>query len=398
MRRLPHAGWLLGLCLAEGLTMLVFLNYSALLPLFEAEWRLSHTEAGLIFSAYQAGYIAAVAVLSSLTDWVEPRRIYLLSALWAALTNLAFAAFAGGFASALVLRALAGTGLAGTYMPGMRLVAERFPPARRAFALGCYIATFTLGSSASLLLTGSVNAAWGWRRAFVLTAVGPFLAAGLALFLLTPSRSQVGSRQSGPAARVWRNRSVLRLIVAYAAHNWELFGMRGWIAAFLAASLVAAGATLEGATQRAAAVASGILAVGALSNPIAGLVSDRWGRARLISTVMLISGACSLLIGWGLHWPFALLVTVALLYGFIVTAESAVVSTSITEQAEPAVLGRTMALQSTIGFTTAALAPAAFGLVLDLTRTWGWAFTLLGFGVLVGPMAIGYRDLPVKGA
>lgn len=398
MRRLPHAGWLLGLCLAEGLTMLVFLNYSALLPLFEAEWRLSHTEAGLIFSAYQVGYIAAVAVLSSLTDWVEPRRIYLLSALWATLTNLAFAAFAGGFASALMLRALAGAGLAGTYMPGMRLVAERFPPARRGFALGCYIATFTLGSSASLLLTGFVNAAWGWRSAFVLTAIGPLLGGGLALLLLAPSHSAVGSRQSGPAARVWRNRSVLRLIVAYAAHNWELFGMRGWIAAFLAASLVAAGATLDGATQRAAAVASGILAVGAISNPLAGLVSDRWGRARLISVVMLVSGACSLLIGWGLHWPFALLVTVALLYGFIVTAESAVVSTSITEHAEPAVLGRTMALQATIGFTTAALAPAAFGLILDLTQTWGWAFTLLGVGVLVGPMAIGFRDLPVKGA
>ena len=195
---------------------------------------------------------------------------------------------------------------------------------------------------------------------------------------------------------VWRNRSVLRLIVAYAAHNWELFGMRGWIAAFLTASLVAAGASLEGATERAAVVASLVLAVGALSNPIAGFVSDRWGRARLISTVMSISGVCSLVIGWGLQWPFALLVTVALVYSFIVTAESAVVSTGITEQAEPAALGRTMALQSTIGFTTAALAPAGFGLVLDLSQTWGWAFTLLGAGVLVGPLTLGFREVGVK--
>ena len=397
MRRLPDAGWLLGLCLAEGLTMLVFLNYSALLPLFEAEWGLSHTEAGLIFSAYQGGYIAAVAVLSSLTDWVEPRKIYLLSALWAGLANLAFGALAGGFASAFVLRALAGAGLAGTYMPGMRLVAERFPPARRGFALGCYIATFTLGSSASLLLTGAVNATWGWRVAFALTALGPLLGAILALLLMAPSHSRVVSRQSGGAARVWRNRSVFRLIIAYAAHNWELFGMRGWIAAFLAASLVAAGATLDHATQTAVVVASAILAVGALSNPVAGFFSDRLGRARLISTVMLTSGACSFLIGWGVRWPFASLITLALLYGFIVTAESAVVSTSITEQAEPAVLGRTMALQSTVGFATAALAPAAFGLILDLTQTWGWAFTLLGLGALVGPLAIGFRDLPVKG-
>ena len=397
MRRFPDARWLFGLCLVEALTMLAFLNYSALLPLFEAEWRLSHTEAGLIFSAYQLGYIGAVAVLSSLTDWVEPRRIYLLSALWAGLVNLAFAALAGGFASALVLRAFAGAGLGGTYMPGMRLVAERFPSARRGLALGCYIATFTLGSSASLLLTGAANARWGWRAAFVLTAIGPLLAAGFAWLLLTPSPGGrvVRERRSSSDA-VWRNRSVLRLIVAYAAHNWELFGMRGWIAAFLTASLVAAGASLEGATERAAVVASLVLAVGALSNPIAGFVSDRWGRARLISTVMSVSGVCSLVIGWGLQWPFALLVTVALVYSFIVTAESAVVSTGITEQAEPAALGRTMALQSTIGFTTAALAPAGFGLVLDLSQTWGWAFTLLGAGVLVGPLTLGFREVGVK--
>jgi MFS family permease len=397
VRRLPDGGWLLGLCLAEGLTMLVFLNYSALLPLFEAEWGLSHTEAGLIFSAYQVGYIAAVAVLSSLTDWVEPRKIYLLSAVWAGLTNLAFAAFAAGLASALLLRALVGAGLAGTYMPGMRLVAERFPPARRGFALGCYIATFTLGASASLLLTGAADAAWGWRSAFALTGLGPLLAAGAAWLLLAPNPSHGVTRRSRGGAAVWRNRSVLRLIVAYAAHNWELFGMRGWMAAFLAASLVAAGATLDGATQRAAAVSSLVLGVGAISNPIAGFVSDRWGRAPFISTVMLTSGACSFLIGWGLRWPFAGLVAVALLYGFVTTAESAVVSTSITEHAEPAALGRTMALQSTIGFTTAAVAPAGFGLVLDLTQSWGWAFALLGAGVLLGPLAIGFRERPARG-
>jgi len=113
---------------------------------------------------------------------------------------------------------------------------------------------------------------------------------------------------------------------------------------------------------------------------------------------MLTSSACSFLIGWGLRWPFALLVSVAVFYGFIVTAESAVVSTTITEQTDPGLLGRTMALQSTIGFTAAALAPAGFGLVLDLTESWGWAFALLGAGVLAGPLAIGFRELPARGA
>ena len=61
--------------------------------------------------------------------------------------------------------------------------------------------------------------------------------------------------------------------------------------------------------------------------PFSGLVVDRFGRARPISIVMLLSAACSLTIGWGLAWSFTALVALGLLYGVLVTAESAMVST-----------------------------------------------------------------------
>ncbi|MEK7363249.1 MAG: MFS transporter, partial [candidate division NC10 bacterium] len=59
--------WLSALCLAELGTMLVWSNFAAVLPLLQTEWHLSNTEAGLIFAAYQVGYILAVAILSTLT-------------------------------------------------------------------------------------------------------------------------------------------------------------------------------------------------------------------------------------------------------------------------------------------------------------------------------------------
>ncbi|MBI3028624.1 MAG: MFS transporter [Candidatus Rokubacteria bacterium] len=394
--------WLGALCLAEMGTMLVWSNFAAVLPLLQTEWRLSNTEAGLIFAAYQVGYILAVAILSTLTDWVEPRRIYLGGALWAGLAGLAFPLWATGALSALILRTLAGIGLAGTYMPGMRLVAERFDASRRGFAMGCYIATFTLGTSVSLLLTSWATARWGWRAAFALTALGPFLAATIATATLAPggpSRLPRPERGVG-LAPVLKNRTALRLIVAYGAHTWELMGMRGWIVPFFAASLTASGMGLAPATQKAGLAGSAVLAIGAVSHPIAGLFSDRWGRARLISTIMLVSGACSLNLGWALGWSFGALVTLALFYGIMVTADSAILSTSITESAAPAYLGRTMALQSTVGFSAGALAPAVFGAVLDLAtklgrpavETWGWAFTLLAAGVLVGPLVVGFKE------
>lgn len=403
-RQRGSRGWLTALCLAELGTMLVFSNFAAVLPLLQQEWQLSNTEAGLIFTAYQVGYILAVAVLSTLTDWVEPRKIYLAGALWAGLAGLAFPLWAQGARSALLLRTLAGIGLAGTYMPGMRLVAERFDASRRGFAMGCYIATFTIGTSISLLLTAWANAQWGWRVAFALTALGPLLGAALAAVTLEAGQAGRAPRPApGAGLRpVLENRHGLRLIVAYGAHAWELMGMRGWIVPFLTASLTASGVGLALATKEAGLAGSAVLAIGAVSHPVAGLLSDRWGRTRLISLIMLVSGACSLTMGWALGWSWSALVTLALFYGLMVTAESAILSTSIAESAEPQYLGRTMALQSTVGFSAGALAPTVFGIVLDLvaklgrpaTEAWGWAFTVLAAGVLIGPLAVGFRERP----
>jgi MFS family permease len=383
--------------------MLVFSSFSALLPLLKIEWGLSNTEAGLILAFYHVGYIGVVAVLATLTDYMSPRRIYLASAAWTALTSAAFAWWAEGFLSALVLRTLVGLGLAGTYMPGMRLVAERFAPGRRGFAMGCYIGTFTLGTSISLLITGLANGLWGWRAAFGLTALGPaaaVLIGSLALSSEPRPAAPASPSRGGGLGPVLRNTSALRLIVAYVAHTFELMGMRLWIAPFFTASLMASGAGLAEATQQGALAASAVLAIGALPHPFSGLIVDRFGRARPISIVMLLSAACSLTIGWGLSWPFTGLVALGLLYGILVTAESAMVSTGIADVAEPAYLGRTMALQSAAGFAAGALGPAVFGAMLDWAPAlgaspdarWLWAFGALGVVALAGPLAVGFKE------
>lgn len=414
--------WLAAVCASELGTLLVFSNFSALLPLLQQEWGLTNSEAGLIVSFYQFGYIGAVMILATLTDYMPPRRIYLWSAFWTAAASLAFAFWARGFLSAVILRGAVGLGLAGTYMPGMRMVAERFAAGGRGFAMGCYIGTFTLGTSVSLLLTGWANGLWGWRWAFALTAAGPLLAGLIGWFVLprgmthrpAPAAATPGAARVKPGAAsvkkerlgpVLKNRPAMRLITAYGAHTFELMGMRGWIVPYFTASLVASGAALAEANQRAALAASAVLAIGALPHPFTGLISDRFGRARPISVLMLLSAACSLLIGWGLTWPFSALVALGLLYGVLITSESAIVSTGIAEAAEPTYLGRTMALQSTVGFTAGALSPWAVGLVLDWAPRWGasaeatwiWGFGLLGVVALVGPITVRFKDFTRAG-
>ena len=67
------------MCLAEILGILGFFAFPALLPTFIEQWHLTNTEAGWINAVFFLGYMLAVPVLVSLTDRVDPRRIYLIS-------------------------------------------------------------------------------------------------------------------------------------------------------------------------------------------------------------------------------------------------------------------------------------------------------------------------------
>ena len=367
--------------------MLTFGSYSGALPVLRQEWGLSAAQAGAIFAGQQIGYTAAVLVLSTLTDLIGVRRIYLTSAIWNGLFGLLFAAFARDFPSALVLRTLGGMGLAGTYMPGMRLVVETFPASNRGGAMGLYIGAFSLGTSLSLLLTG-VLLPFGWRTAFFITALGPIVSTVIA-WPIVRDVSAAPARRRIEFKRVLRNIRAMRFIAAYAAHNWELFGMRSWLPAFLTSLWVQQGLPLTSATARGATFSSLVLLASGTSNALGGWLSDSLGRRRTIVIFLTASAALSATIGWTAPLGLGVVLGLAILYGLLVTAESSTLSTAVAEAAEPETLGATMAIQSSFGFLVTAISPPLFGAILDLTGgTWGWSFLSLALAAIVGVLVV----------
>ncbi|MFQ5468628.1 MAG: MFS transporter, partial [Kiloniellaceae bacterium] len=149
------------MCVAHVLTMLGFGTFPGLLPTFFDIWGLSNTAAGWINGVYFGAYMAAVPILVSLTDRVDPRRIYALGALVTALALAGFAFWAEGAWSAALLRALAGIGLAGTYMPGLKALTDHLPDKSRSRAVAFYTASFSIGSALSFLFAGEIAVAWG---------------------------------------------------------------------------------------------------------------------------------------------------------------------------------------------------------------------------------------------
>ena len=145
--------------------------FPALLPAFMAEWSLSSGEAGFITGVFMTGYALAAAFLTSLTDRVDARRVVLAFAVVGVLANLGFAGFATGFWSALGWRLLAGVALAGTFMPGMRALADRIEGPFQARAVALYVSSFSLGTGVSFLLAGEIGGRLRWEWAFVAAAV-----------------------------------------------------------------------------------------------------------------------------------------------------------------------------------------------------------------------------------
>src|SRR5262249_18418494 len=112
------------MCAAKACAQIGAFSVAAVLPALISAWALTNAEAGWISGIYYAAYTLTVPLLSSLTDRIDPKRVYLGSV---ALTAVAFAGFAwiaGGFWSALAFRALMGAGWAGSYMPGLKALSD----------------------------------------------------------------------------------------------------------------------------------------------------------------------------------------------------------------------------------------------------------------------------------
>lgn len=380
------------LCLAEALSMTGFSTYPALLPLLHDTWALSGKQAGVVAGAYFAGYMIAVPVLTGITDRIDARRIYLAAALLAAVGLLGFALAASGPLSAALFQAIAGAGLAGTYMPGLKLLSDRIGGPLQSRYVAFYTSTFGIGTSLSLMLAGSTAQALGWRWSFACAALGPLVAGAIVTRGLAPIQAEPSAPRSAssPLLPMLRSRAVLGYVIGYAAHCWELFGLRSWMVAFVA-FCYGSGAAYAAAPATVAALVNllGIFA-SVLGNEIAGRV----GRRQFIAGVMLASATLAWVVGFASPLAWWIAPPLLAVYFVFVMADSAALTAGLVAAAPPAQRGAAMAAYSFLGFGAGFIAPLAFGAVLDLFGgtadpvAWGYAFGSLGLGCALAPLAL----------
>jgi predicted MFS family arabinose efflux permease len=126
--------------------------WPALLPEMMRRWSLSNSEAGWITAIFYAAYMVSVPVLVTLTDRVDAKRVYLFGVGCSVLGHLLFGLLADGFWSAMATRALTGLGWAGTYMTGLKLLADQVDARMMSRAVTGHAASIGISGALSFVL------------------------------------------------------------------------------------------------------------------------------------------------------------------------------------------------------------------------------------------------------
>jgi MFS family permease len=382
------------MCAAQSCAQIGAFGVAALIPTLIPAWSLTNTEAGWISGIYYAAYTLVVPLLSSLTDRVDPKRIYLASVALTAVAFVGFAWVATGFWAALAFRALMGVGWAGSYMPGLKALSDVTEGPQQSRAVAAHAAAVGISGALSFGVAGAVNVRLGWQWALVPGALGAALAFVLVMIGLParPPRTSSGPRAALLDFRpILRNRSALAYSLAYCVHTWEMSALRAWVVTFLtfAAAQSAAGTWMVLAP---ATVASVMGLLGVWASVWGNELAIRFGRRRFILSTMLASAAMAGVIGFSAALPYAGAAALVLVYAMLIWSDSSSLTAGSAGSAEPGRRGATLAVHSTLGYAGGFLGPLALGAMLDLfggpsVLSWGIAFGHVTIALLLGTLA-----------
>ena len=153
-----------------------------LAPVLQKEIGWNEIEYGYIVAAFTGAYAIGLLFVGRLIDTVGTRIGYAVSmVLWSvAAAGHALVGTVFGFGAA---RFALGLGESGNFPAAIKATAEWFPKKERAFATGLFNSGANVGAVVAPLVVPWITLTWGWREAFLFTALIGFIWLGFWLWL-----------------------------------------------------------------------------------------------------------------------------------------------------------------------------------------------------------------------
>jgi len=253
-----------------------------LLQPIKLEMQLSDTQLGFLSGVAFAIFYATLGIPMAMWADRSNRRnlIALALATWSGMTALC--GLATNFWQLAAARIGVGVGEAGSSPPSHSMIADMYPPAERATAMGTFSLGINFGLMTGFLVGGWVSQWYGWRVAFYTVGLpGLLLALVVLLTLREPPRGYAEGLQATPqeapslgtvirsltAIPAWRHLAAGATLASFVGYGVVL-----WLPAFLMRSH----GLQSGQIGTALAFLFGVL--GGVSTYVGGMLSDRLGK------------------------------------------------------------------------------------------------------------------------
>ncbi len=368
------------------LNVIGFANYAAVLPALMAGTGFSEAEAGVAGGAFFLAYAIGSPIFAALTDSRPPRQLYMLGGSLGILGGLLFPFLDSGYPALVASRALSGLGMAGIYMPGLRLLLETLPPAHQSRGSSMHVSTLTLGLSASFAVSGTLQWMLGWQAAFLGASVAAALAMGVVrLGMPSPRPARTDGALLARLGKVYRTRGVGLLLCAVAGNSWEGMAFRTWWVALLGFALLQPGN--EGHAWLNLALATAL--TGPLAMPLSNWVAARAEAGRRHRVIALAAGL-SVVIGIALAMlltaSFWMVFALSVVYACFIFSDAGSLPPALLARVTSAERGAALALLAASANLAACLAVITCGVLLHLL---GGATSLIAWQITLGVMAAG---------
>lgn len=289
------------------LTLTYFFSYmdrqilSILMEPIRKDLLLTDTQLGLLSGLAFAIFYATLGIpVARMADRGNRRNIVAISlAVWSLFT--AICGLAQNFVQLLLARIGVGIGEAGSSPPSHSMIADLYPPERRAGAMAIYTSGVVLGGGFGTMIGGYLAHEYGWRVAIMAVGLpGLALAIVVRLFVVEPPRGmsepdKPRSAEQPPLAdgfrTIWAEPAARHLVLAVTLTSLIGYALAAFGPSFYVRSF--------GLDVRTVGLILGPLVaiVGTISGVVGGILADRWAKRR------------------GLHvqaWLVAILKTIAL--------------------------------------------------------------------------------------
>jgi benzoate transport len=173
----------MGLNMLDGFDILV-MSFAA--PGASAEWKLSGSQLGLLFSAALIGMACGSLFLAPRADRLG-RRLIVLSSVSIVSVGMLASAFVGSYQMLAVLRIITGVGIGGILATATVLVAEYASDRWRSTASFLYTTGYSLGGTLGGAVAAILIHRFGWRTAFEFGAAASFMMLPISYWLLPES-------------------------------------------------------------------------------------------------------------------------------------------------------------------------------------------------------------------